>query len=118
MKKILICITVILSVFLLIPTLVLTFANSDFGMGLFFILFFAINPVTIAVIGYISAAEIKKLWYMPLIASALFPLLHAVAIWDKPVWELYTYSLGYAIIGYAAMLISFLISKFISKKSK
>lgn len=111
MKKLLLCLFLVLVAFFALPLLVVLYAEAGTGMGLFILLFFLVNPVVMAWLGMIGATDWKKLWWVPIGASALFPLLHALALWCVPIWDLYVYSVFYVFIGYLTMFFAKYIRK-------
>ena len=95
---------------LLLPWLTVTFVQSDAGMAICFILFFAINPLYSAVCGVWSGKDIKQLWTLPVITAGLF----LTGVWvffdaGEPAFLLYCGC--YLIIGIIAMLIRAFIER-------
>lgn len=111
MKKILIGLGIVLAVFLILPILVMLFCPAHEAMGLYMLLFFAINPLASVIVGVISGFNVKNMWWLPLVLALVFPLFHALALWISPVWELYIYSAVYAAVGYISMLISHILKR-------
>ena len=107
-KKILLFFLSALFLLYLLPLCVIHLSN-DSVMGIAFILFFALYPFSSAVIGYLSFHSLKYFWWMPLAFALLFPPLFSLAILDA-VFDLYIYSAGYAVIGYCATLLAYLIN--------
>ena len=87
----------------LIPLLVVKFSPDWAGIGLWFLCFFAVNPILVIVLSIIAGTELGKLWWIPFGIAAAFPLLFGIAISDF-VPDLYVYSAFYLPIGIAAML--------------
>ncbi len=62
-----------------------------------------VNPALVIALSIMAGTELRKLWWIPLAISALFPLLFGAAIGDL-IWELWVYSAIYLPIGLLAML--------------
>lgn len=99
----------VLSIFLMIvcPWLTVEFAGVS-GMGICFLLFYIVNPVFSAVCGIFAGTDIKKLWSLPFIVSALF----LAGVWiffelGEPDFLLYAGT--YFVIGLITMLLSYVI---------
>lgn len=116
-KKILIAVSTIILVMLAFPVLAVNFAPDDAGLAFAFLLFFVINPLTVLALGIMAGTDLRKLWWIPLAASAAFPLFFSVAVW-QPVMELYIYSAIYLPIGVLAMLGTHYGIKYLKKKKK
>jgi len=91
------------------PWLTVNFAGSS-GLGVCFLLFFAVNPLFSAVCGVFAGRNIKQLWSLPIIVS----LLYLSGVWlffemGEP--EFLLYCGCYLIIGIVFMLISTFINK-------
>lgn len=71
--------------------------------GLWFFAFFTVNPLLVICLSIMAGAELRKLWWIPLVIAALFPLLFSAAIGEL-VWDLYVYSAIYLPIGVLAMI--------------
>lgn len=97
--KIIITVALLILFMMVLPWLAIQFADGWAVTGLWMFAFFTVNPAL--VIGL--RTEFRKLWWIPLAISALFPLLFGVAIGEF-VWDLYVYSAIYLPIGLLAML--------------
>lgn len=64
------------AVMLLLPWAAVTFVQSDAGMAVTLLLFFAINPAFSIVSGIFAGKSIKEMWCLPVIAALLFCLAH------------------------------------------
>lgn len=62
------------AVMLLLPWTTVTFAKSDAGMAISFLLFFAINPIYFITLGAFAGKNIKGMWSLPFFAATLFLL--------------------------------------------
>ena len=110
--KAIISICSIIIILYLLPLIFASLANSQDGMGLMFISFFAINPILAIFLGAIAGTNVKKLWWIIPVFVLGFPLFIWI-IFKSIIWELLIYSLGYLII----ILIATLISMFFSKRA-
>lgn len=86
------------------PWLTVAFAGSS-GLGVCFLLFFAVNPVFAAVCGAFAGTRIKQLWALPLVTAGAY----LAGVWiffeiGEPAFLLY--AAAYLVIGALAMLVS------------
>lgn len=112
-NKIFISFLIVIVTMLIFPLLIFTFMKSLNGLFWFLLLFFAINPIISIIIGVLSGTEIRKLWFVPLIVSIIFPPLYWIVLQDI-ILQLYIHSLGYLIIG----VVSMLVTSFLSNRRK
>ena len=103
--KMIVAIGTILVTNLIVPLLIVRLAPAEWGMGLCILLFFAGIPVMEMYWGVLAGSELKKLWWIPVAGAFSFPILFSLAVWG-PVWELFLYSIFYALIGGAAMAVA------------
>ena len=115
--KIAISIVVPVVFMLLLPLLEIKLFPEFAGIGLWFVSFFAVNPLIVISLSFMAGTDVKKLWWIPITISAVFPLLFGVAICDF-VWDLYFYSAIYLFLGIITMLITHFVKNAVSKKSK
>ena len=108
-NKIILSVFNILTCMLVLPMILLKFCAPEAAMSVSMLLFFALNPLTSLLIGLMSGTDIKRLFWLPLLNAALFPLLFAIAI-GEIVFDLYIYSAIYLAVGAVAMGISHLIA--------
>ena len=109
MKKLIIP-TIVSSVLMLgFPWFTVTFGGMS-GMGIFFLLFYIVNPLFSAFCGIFAGINIRQLWSLPLIVSALF-LAGAWIFFELGEPDFLLYAAGYLIIGFAAMLLSYAIKR-------
>ena len=113
--KIILFFTSTLIITFVLPALILNIANGDSAMGLCFILFFAVFPISSALVGISAAGDLKRLFWLPLAFALLFPLMFSLAIRDM-VWDLYVYSAAYVLIGYIATTVAYFIKKYFGDK--
>lgn len=71
------------------PLFAVLFAGMN-GMAISFILFFAVNPVYFAALGYFCSLAVKMRWYLPLISAAVY-ILSMVILFDptEKLWFIY-----------------------------
>lgn len=88
-----------------LPWAVARLASECSGMALCMMLFFIVNPIYSAILGYRCGKEIKKMWNLPLVSSIAF-LAGTWLFFDiREVWFL-IYAAAYLAIGWAAMFVS------------
>ncbi len=97
-------------VMLAFPWLAVTFVKGDAGMAVFFLLFFAVNPLYSVLIGAFAGKDIRHLWSLPIISAALF-LMGTWIFFDMGETAFILYAAVYPALGIVAMLISTLIRK-------
>ena len=95
--------------------LAIKFADGWAVTGLWMFAFFTVNPALVIGLSIMAGTELRRLWWIPIVISVLFPLLFAVAIGEF-VWDLYVYSAIYLPIGILAMLGTHLGKKLVLKK--
>lgn len=91
-------------VMLAFPWLAATFVKGDAGMAVCFLLFFAVNPLYSVLIGAFAGKDIRRLWSLPVISSALF-LIGTWIFFDMGEPAFILYAAVYLVLGIAAMLI-------------
>lgn len=101
--KIIITVASLVLFMMALPWLAIKFADGLAVTGLWMFAFFTVNPALVIGLSIMAGTELRKLWWIPLAISALFPLLFGVAIGEF-VWDLYVYSAIYLPIGSLAML--------------
>ncbi len=90
---------------LLIPLLVVTFVNSDAGMAVCFLLFYAINPLYFVILGMVAGKNVKALWMMPALSAILF-LMGTWIAFDPGETAFIMYAIIYLIIGVITLILS------------
>lgn len=105
--KIIVFFVSLVAMMLILPSLLLLLP-ADAGMGMMFILFLVICPVYSVFVGALTATDIKKLFWMPIVEAALFPAFFAIVVkgW---VLELYVYSVVYLVVAYLVIAIAFIV---------
>ena len=85
-----------------LPLLAIKFADGWAVTGLWMFAFFTVNPALVIGLSIMARTELRRLWWIPVAISTLFPLLFGIAIGEF-VLELYVYSVIYLPIGILAM---------------
>lgn len=88
----------------LLPFAVARLASECSGMALCMVLFFIINPIYSAILGFNCGKNIRRMWNLPLVSSIAF-LAGTWLFFDiKEVWFL-IYAAIYLALGWIAMFI-------------
>lgn len=94
-----------LAVMFILPFMVARLASECSGMALCMILFFVINPVYSAILGYRCGKDVRRMWNLPLVSAIAF-LAGTWLFFDiKEPWFI-VYAMVYLAIGWVAMGIS------------
>ena len=105
-------IVVTVAVMFALPFAVARLASECSGMALSMILFFIVNPVYSAILGFRCGRNIRQMWNLPFVSSIAF-LAGTWMFFDiKEVWFI-IYASVYLIIGWTAMG----ISKYLNKRN-
>lgn len=83
----------LVAMMLVLPYLFTLFSAMT-AMGMIFILLFVVFPIFSIAIGLLAATDIKKLFWMPIVEAAIFPVLFSIAM-GSWAFETYAYSLIY-----------------------
>lgn len=106
-------IAVTVAVMFALPFAVARLAPECSGMALCMILFFIVNPVYSAILGFRCGRNIRQMWNLPLVSSIAF-LAGTWLFFDiREVWFI-IYALVYLIIGWTATG----ISKYLNNQKK
>lgn len=106
-------IAVTVAVMFVLPFAVARLASECSGMALCMILFFIVNPVYSAILGFRCGRNVRQMWNLPLVSSVAF-LAGTWLFFDiKEVWFI-VYASVYLIIGWMAMG----ISKYLNNQKK
>lgn len=109
-KESVIWLAVSIAVMFALPFAVARLASECSGMALCMILFFIVNPIYSAILGFRCGRNIRQMWNLPLVSSIAF-LAGTWLFFDiKEVWFI-IYALVYLIIGLTAMGISNYLQK-------
>lgn len=85
-----------------LPFCMARFAPADAGMALCMMLFFIVNPIYSAILGFRCGRDVRQMWSLPLISSITF-LAGAWLFFDiREVWFI-IYAATYLAIGWVAM---------------
>lgn len=104
---------VTVAVMFALPFCVARFAPADARMALCMILFFIVNPIYSAALGYRCGSNVHQMWNLPLVSSVAF-LAGTWLFFDiREVWFI-IYATIYLIIGWMAMW----ISRYVNNKTK
>lgn len=93
------------AVMFVLPFTIARFASEDSGMALCMLLFFVVNPIYSAVLGYRCGRNVRQMWALPLMSSMAF-LAGTWLFFDiREVWFV-IYAVTYLAIGWVTMGIS------------
>lgn len=105
-------IAITIAVMFALPFAVARLASECSGMALCMILFFIVNPIYSAILGFRCGRNIRQMWNLPLESSIAF-LAGTWLFFDiKEVWFI-IYASVYLIIGWTVME----ISKYLNKRN-
>lgn len=95
---------VTVAVMFLLPIVVATLASECAGMALCMMLFFVINPLYSAILGFVCGKYLREMWSLPIVSAVVF--LAGVWIFFDPgeVWFI-AYAAVYLVIGSFTMWI-------------
>lgn len=93
-----------------LPWAAVKFAPADAGMAICFILFYALNPLYSAWIGYTAASGEKDVWALPFLSANMF-LFGTWVIFDIDEMVFIIYACIYVVIGYGSMLVRKMINR-------
>ena len=88
-----------------LPFAVATLASECSGMALCMMLFFIVNPIYSAILGYRCGKDIKKMWNLPLVSALAFLAGTWIFFDIHELWFI-VYATVYLAIGWTAMAIS------------
>ena len=104
-RTIMIWLAVTIIVMFVLPFVVARFASEDSGMVLCMMLFFIVNPIYSAILGYRCSKDIKEMWSLPLVAAVAF-LAGTWIFFDIHELCFFAYAGAYLAIGWTVMFIS------------
>lgn len=85
-----------------LPFCMARFAPADAGMALCMMLFFIVNPIYSAILGFRCSKDVRQMWSLPLISSITF-LAGTLLFFDiREVWFI-IYAATYLAIGWVTM---------------
>lgn len=100
--KNLVCLAISAGLMLLLPWFTVTLVKGDAGLGVCFLLFFAVDPVTAAAVGVFSGRNLRTAWFQPAALAALF-LAGTWLVFSMGEPAFLIYGGVYLLLGYAAM---------------
>lgn len=110
---IIIWLAVTIAVMFALPFAVARLASECSGMALCMLLFFIVNPLYSAILGYRCGRTVRQMWNLPLVSSVAF-LAGTWLFFDiREVWFI-IYAATYLAIGWMAMG----ISRYLNNKTK
>ena len=113
-RAITIWLSVTVVVMFLLPFAVARLASECSGMALCMILFFIVNPIYSAILGYRCGKDVRRMWNLPLVSAIAF-LAGAWIFFDiHEIWFI-VYAGIYLAIGYIVMFISKYMNRRVQK---
>ena len=104
-RAIIIWLSVTIIVMFALPFAVAGLASECSGMALCMMLFFIVNPIYSAILGYRCGKDIKKMWNLPLVSALAFLAGTWIFFDIHELWFI-VYATVYLAIGWTAMAIS------------
>ena len=96
-----------------LPFCAAQFAPADAGMALCMILFFIVNPIYSAILGFRCGRNIRQMWNLPLVSSIAFIAGTWLFFVIREVWFIINATV-YLIIGWTARG----ISRYVNNRTK
>lgn len=113
-KAITMWLAITIAVMLLLPFAVVRLASECSGMALCMILFFIINPMYSAILGYRCGKDVRRMWNLPLVSAIAFLAGTWIFFDIHELWFI-AYAVVYLIIGYVALFISKYLNRHVQK---
>lgn len=113
-KAITMWLAITIAVMLLLPFAVVRLASECSGMALCMILFFIINPMYSAILGYRCGKDVRRMWNLPLVSAIAFLAGTWIFFDIHELWFI-AYAVVYLIIGYVALFISKYLNRYVQK---
>lgn len=113
-KAITMWLAITIVVMLLLPFAVVRLASECSGMALCMILFFIINPMYSAILGYRCGKDVRRMWNLPLVSAIAFLAGTWIFFDIHELWFI-AYAVVYLIIGYVALFISKYLNRHVQK---
>lgn len=113
-RTIFIWLAVTIVVMFALPFAVARLASECSGMALCMILFFIINPIYSAILGYRCGRDVVRMWNLPLVSATAF-LAGTWIFFDIHEFWFIAYAGVYLAIGYIAMFISKHLNRHVQK---
>lgn len=112
MRKIITLLLSIIIIMVVIPAIAVFTVRSDMGMAVMIILLFTVNPLFSIFLGMFCGADLKKMWYMPLLSALTF-LVSSWIIFGFDI-DFSIYAAVYLIAGYFSAFLRRYINKLIN----
>lgn len=109
-KEMILWLTISVVIMIALPFTVARLASECSGMALCMILFFIVNPIYSAILGFRCGKNIRRMWNLPLVSSIAFLAGTWIFFDIKEVWFI-IYAAVYLIIGWTVMGISSYLNK-------
>ena len=109
-SKVIVAITIWLTVLLISPLVFLNLAKPHEAMGVMMMFFFLVNPIVSAAISAFIGKDIKKLWWFPISFAIVFLLSYWLVL-QEIIFDLTIYAVLYMLVGFLAMLISRVVKR-------
>lgn len=113
-RTLMIWLAVSILVMFALPFAIARLASECSGMALCMILFFIINPIYSAILGYGCGKDIRRMWNLPLVSAIAFLAGTWIFFDIHELWFI-AYAGIYLAIGYIAMFISKHLSRCVQK---
>lgn len=104
-RVIMVWLAVTIAMMFALPFAVARLASECSGMALCMLLFFIVNPLYSAILGYRCSRNVRQMWNLPLVSSVSF-LAGTWLFFDISEEWFIVYAMVYLIIGWMAMGIS------------
>ncbi len=114
MKRLILCLSIILIFGLLLPVYVELFETPAGKEAWYFTMFLTINPIISALLGFLSGLDIKKLWFIPLLNAIAFPILFWISVLEADL-DMFSYLVIYLPVGLCSMAITAFAKRMIKK---
>ena len=117
MRKIIYVVIFMVVVLFLLPLIIVNVSSADAGLILCLSLFFIVNPLASIACGIYSGFNIKKMWFVPIIFALVF-LASTWMIFAAGELIFVVYSGAYLLVGYIALLATYLIRRIAKSNEK
>ena len=106
-KRIILIFSLLVTVMLVVPIVLLNTVKPDAQLAYVLLLFYAVNPVICALVGAISAKDIKHFWYTPVAVPLFFWLFSSITYRTN---FTFAYFVPYFAICLVSMLVTLLVN--------
>lgn len=83
----------------------------DTGMGVFFLLFFCVDPLFCGVCGAAAGRDIKRMWWLPMASAGLF-VAGTWLFFEMGEPDFLRYAAVYLVIGTVSMLLRSIVRRY------